>query len=167
MPVVAPPVIVIHEAAVVGVQEHSDVVVTLAVPVPPSAVMVAEAGEMLKLQEIPDCVTENVANPPLTVIVPTRCEGEVLAWTEYPTVEGLAVPPPKLIVIQGTLLVADLAQLEGVPVIVNVPLEAEALAKAPVLLRVTEVQVWACRPKAKNSAANATRKVITDDKPRN
>ena len=47
------------------------------------------------------------------------------------------------------------------------PLLAAALAKAPVLFSVTLVQVWACRPMPKNRAANASRKLITNDEPRN
>ena len=77
------------------------------------------------------------------------------------------MPPIELRVIHGTLLDADLAHLDGVPEMLKLPVLLPATANAAELLRVTEVQVWPCRPKVKNSAANATRKVITDFKPRN
>ena len=45
---------------------------TVAAPEPPSALMVAEAGEMLMAQAMPDWVTLKVAKPPLTLMVPMR-----------------------------------------------------------------------------------------------
>jgi hypothetical protein len=63
---------VTQEAEEAGVQAHSEEVVTVAVPEPPSAGMVAEAGATLYVQAMPAWVTENVARPPLTEIVPTR-----------------------------------------------------------------------------------------------
>ena len=80
-------------------------------------------------------------------------------------VDGLAAPPPKLMVIQVALLPADLTQLAGVPVIVNVPLLAPALAKAPVLFSVTVVQVCANAGRQRNSAMRAPRKLITNVEP--
>src|SRR5262245_37314053 len=80
-------------------------------------------------------------------------------------VEGLAVPPPKLMVIHGTLLAADFRQLAGVPVMVNVPLLAPAAANAPVLLRVTDVQVCARAGRQKSSANRTLRNVINRGKP--
>jgi hypothetical protein len=90
-----------------------------------------------------------------------------LAWTEYKIVTGSEVPPTELIVIQGTLLEADFAQREGVPVILKLPLLLPAAANAAELLRLTAVHVCACNPKPRNSAAKATRKLITNDEPRN
>lgn len=74
----------------------------------------------------------NCANP-FTVIVPVLlCELGFDA-TVTPNVDGLAVPPPKEIVIQGTSAVALLKQLVGMP-------EAEMLLiLSPVAFAVAEL----------------------------
>ena len=51
---------------------------------------------------IPACVTVNVC--PATVNVPLRCDVEVLACTEYPTVPFPLPLPPDVMLIQLALL---------------------------------------------------------------
>ena len=162
------PLALIQAAFELAVHGHSADVLTVGLPVPPSGATVADEGDSVTAHETPDCVTLNVASPLLTLIVPTRWLGEVFVETVYPIVEGFEVPPPKLIVIQFTLLTADFKQFDGFPVMVNVPLLELEPAKAPVLLSVTDVQVCAyAPPQRKKSAATAARKLITSVKPRN
>ena len=89
---------------------------------------------------MPDCVTLNCAIP-FTVTVPVRATELGLAATVIPKVEGLDVPPPNEIVIQGTSEVAALRQLVGMPEAEKFKLSPTALAVAEVGLRVTDVQV--------------------------
>ena len=75
----------------------------------------------------------NCANP-FTVTVPVLlCELGFDA-TVIPKVEGLAAPPPKEIVIQGTSAEAVFKQVEGVP-------EAEKLRLSPIAFAVAELGV--------------------------
>ena len=81
-----------------------------------------------------------------------------------PMVEGLAVPPPKETVIQGTSDDGVFRQLVGVPDAVNVKLSPVERAVAELGESATEVQVWARRfepLRDTNRTARSARKDIS------
>jgi len=64
-----------------AVQEQPFCVVIEVDPDPPVFAAEALFGDRLLVQVIPGCVTVNVAKPPFTEIVPTRCCTVVFACT--------------------------------------------------------------------------------------
>jgi hypothetical protein len=67
-----PLVTVTHDARLVAVQLHPEVVVTLTVPLPPPADSDRLEGEIVYEQGIPAWLTENVGPPVVTVPVRER-----------------------------------------------------------------------------------------------
>ena len=104
-----PLVIVIHPALLEAVQAQPLLLaVTAVVADAPPATTVCDAGDAVKLQTKPSCVTANVC--PATVSEPDRGPTDVFAATVNPTVPLFVPLLPLVIVIQLALLVAVHAQ---------------------------------------------------------
>jgi len=71
----APPVIVTHDAPLVAVQLHPELVVTLTVPLPPAADRDRLAGASVYAQGVAAWLTENVLPPAVTVPVRATVPG--------------------------------------------------------------------------------------------
>ena len=128
-------------ALLAAVHAHPVAAVTATVPVPPPAVGLANAGEMVGVHPMPAWVMVNVLPPIVSVAVRDVVLG--FAVTLYAT-EPLPVPvAPAVMVTQLALLVAVHAQpVAAVTVTVPVPAAAVGLADAGEMVGVHGAPAW-------------------------
>jgi hypothetical protein len=125
---VAPELTLIHVALVVVVQLQPLGAVTVKVPEPPAAAILAVVGEIDGAHGAPACVTVNVS-PPM-VSEPVRNALEVFAAAAYVT-EPLPLPAaPRVIVSHASLLTAVQLQPDAVTITRLVEAAAPTVAEA-------------------------------------